>query len=271
MRKRCNPWSESLSNNNQFGALNFPDFSYISKNIQKMLNEVVLPISEIFEDFQKRISTFAQSMAAAFRPLTAIEKLGNVQYVYWDFLTQDLTDAIINSENINKTLRELCAKNKFHKANETIQKCREHILLKPYERIFSQSIVAYREKQYDLATIGMLSIIDGLLSDVSGDAATSMYKRVDAILKKADETEIIESNDVAILALAWTVEKAVESLSTNQYPFSGKEPKNLNRHWIMHGRSHRRKTQLDCIKLINLIYGIVLVDEFNKMEHFQIG
>lgn len=62
-----------------------------------------------------------------------------------------------------------------------------------------------------------------------------------------------------------TFEKTMELFSTN-FDFKGEEPKELNRHWIMHGRSRRRKTEHDCVKLIYFIYGILLIDEFGKKE-----
>jgi len=34
----------------------------------------------------------------------------------------------------------------------------------------------------------------------------------------------------------------------------------------MHGRSKKKKTRLDGIKLINFLYGIILIDELVKKE-----
>lgn len=45
--------------------------------------------------------------------------------------------------------------------------------------------------------------------------------------------------------------------------FSKKELKGLNRHWIAHGRSLKRKTKLDVVKMINLIYGMLLINELD--------
>lgn len=34
----------------------------------------------------------------------------------------------------------------------------------------------------------------------------------------------------------------------------------------MHGHSRRKKTKQHCMKLINFIYGILLIDEFGRKE-----
>ena len=66
-----------------------------------------------------------------------------------------------------------------------------------------------------------------------------------------------------MFSLFYTFNKTVEIFTANS-DFHGKEPKGLNRHWIAHGRSRRKKTKLDCVKLINLVYGIILIDAHIK-------
>ena len=60
-----------------------------------------------------------------------------------------------------------------------------------------------------------------------------------------------------------TLEKTLDSFSAPS-DFKGKEPKGLNRHWIAHGRATRKKTKLDCVKMINLIYGLLLIGELES-------
>ena len=63
----------------------------------------------------------------------------------------------------------------------------------------------------------------------------------------------------------------MQTFSTNQYKFDDPEPKILNRHWIMHGRSLRRKTKLDCVKMIRFIYGIILLDEIAQQYEKEVA
>ena len=87
-------------------------------------------------------------------------------------------------------------------------------------------------------------------------------------MRKLEDNEEIENDEFSVFALLITFRETMESFSHNS-DFKKKEPKNLNRHWIMHGRSRRRKTKLDCIKTIRFIYGIILIDELSKKYEFD--
>jgi len=247
---------------------NWPAFSKITEGIYQMqqkIDGIMRPVVEVLDKFQSGFAEVTTKLVKASRPLIVIEKLGKAQFVYWDFLTDEFTDAILSSNNINKTLREICVRDKFRKANNTIDLCSRHAIIVLHDRIFSQTVAAYRNKQYDLAAVGIISVIDSVLSDISGNRVTNIFKRANAILKKVEETDSIENEEFAVLVLTWTFRKTMESISANS-DFNSKEPKNLNRHWIMHGRSRRRRTQLDCIKLLNFLYGILLIDELGNTE-----
>lgn len=240
---------------------NWPDFSQITEAIKQLkqnINDAIRPIEEAMAGFKERYVEVAKKITKAARPLVAINKLGKAQFVYWEFLTDEFVDEIIASKNINKTLREICVRDKFRKVNNIIDLCSNHAIIALHGRIFSQTVAAYKNKQYDLAAVGIISVIDGVLSDISGDTATSIFRRANAILIKVEETDSLENEEVAVLALTWTFRETMELISAKS-DFNGKEPKNLNRHWIMHGHSLRRRTQLDCIKLYNFLYGILLI------------
>ena len=144
-------------------------------------------------------------------------------------------------------------------------KCVQFSRMFPYEKLFKQAMDAFECGSNDLALLGFLSVTDGLLTDISENVTTSIYKRASPILEKLENSESLENSEYAELALLITFRDTMESLSANS-DFTQKEPMNLNRHWIMHGRSRRRKTKLDCVKMIRFIYGIILLDEFSRKE-----
>jgi hypothetical protein len=215
----------------------------------------------IYEDVAK----FGVVLYEAFKPLIVAQKLGEVQYVYWDYINNDFIELIIASKNIDELLYKLNETNDCKTVEFAISSCNEHILVSPYIPLFTQTIIAYREEKYDLAVLGLLSIVDGLLTDVSEDDTTNISKRTEAIMKRAENNELLDDDEISLIMLSLTFQKTVEILSAKSN-FSGSEPENLNRHWIMHGRSRRRKTKLDCIKLINFIYGILLINNYAEQE-----
>lgn len=261
-----------------FNSENMPDFSPLIETIRgikekmKPIADVVLkfeeitrPLRIIAESVQVRVKEMADALSEAMRPLYVAEKLGEVQYVYWNYMTNEFMNAIIESKNVNKTLREFMIQDRFKVVDDTIEKCRVNSYMNCYTRMFDQSVTAFKNGQSDLAVIGFTSIIDGLLTDISGNHTTRIATRACAIMDKFEQNETVDSDEYALVILMLTFQKTMESFSANSN-FEKKEPKGLNRHWIMHGRSKRRKTKLDCVKLINFIYGILLIDEFGRKQ-----
>lgn len=265
-------------NNDSLHNESFPDFSLLSEMVQG-IQEAMQPLAEIASGVQAFLQSFAGAIAEfqpkidgmiagikeASRPLIVIERLGDAQFVQWDYLSNEFVDAILNSNNIDKTLREFFVKKKFKSVDTTIEKCKANPYLHKYIRLFEQSIISFKSGQNDLAIVGFTSIFDGLLSDVSGNPTHKLQPRLKAIDNKLEKEEYLDNDEYAILALSITFSKTVESFSLFS-PFTQKEPKGLNRHWIAHGRSMRRKTKLDCIKLINLIYGLLLINELDTTD-----
>ncbi len=244
----------------------------------KLIAEALMPIQDISKrlleslaPFTERMAEITKSVTKLSRPFNVMEKLADSQYVYWDYFDSDMMDFVLNTENTNKALRLYHNKEKFKSVNETINKCLNSKSVQPNKALFEQSINAFNNGDTDLAVVGVVATIDGALEVLSDNPkVTSIFKRAKALLDKienADDEEILaklENYDTSIIILTRTFEKTLETFTTNQYPFSGPEPKFLNRHWIMHGRSKRRKTKLDCIKLINFLYGIIILDELSK-------
>ncbi|MEG0835769.1 MAG: hypothetical protein RR413_10035 [Christensenellaceae bacterium] len=264
-----------MSCTNSFGC-NFPDSSPLTETIQKIqemvrpvaetaqrIREIIRPITEFVSEYQLEINKTIHELSVAFRPLKAIAKMGEAQFVSWDYLSKDFMEAIFATNNTNKTLREYLAREKFKSVCNTIEKCENEPLMKKHFRLFKQSVSAYNRGDSDLAVNGFTSVFDGLLSDITGNSTHKLQPRIQTIRDKLEKDEILDNDEYAMLTLALTFEKTIESFS-KPAPFETEEPKGLNRHWIAHGRSSRKKTVLDCVKLINLIYGLLLINKLDK-------
>lgn len=256
------PWQDS-----DFSILNetISRIREITRSAQEMmqnLQDILRPLFETIEQYKPNIIAIGAALSGMARSLSAIGKLGDAQFVYWDYLPPEFVDAIVDSKNTNKTLRELLEHDRFRKVNDTVNQTLAHPMIRSYKRLYMQCVKAFQNGNRDLAVLGFVSIFDGLLSDISKNPTHSLKPRIDAIKQKLDKKEILNSDEHAVLTLAVTVEKTLDTFAASS-DFNGKEPKGLNRHWIAHGRSLRRKTKLDCVKMINLIYGLLLIEELD--------
>ena len=226
------------------------------------IRDLLHPIVQAAEQHKQEIIEFGQAFKDAARIMLTIEKLGTAQYVYWDYMTSEFIDEIIESKNINKTLREMMIRDRFSGVNDTIDKTLESNEIKEYKRLYNQSVKAFRNGDSDLAVTGLTSVFDGVLTFVSDNSSHQFPPRIEIIKKKLNEHSVLDHDEYAMLTLACTLEKTLASIS-KRYDFDGKEPKGLNRHWIAHGRTTRKKTKLDCVKMINLIYGLLLIGKLD--------
>lgn len=207
--------------------------------------------SDAFSDAMRRSATYFQT----------INILGKKQFVCWEPIPRSIAEEIIDATNANGILKKYALREKGAVLESVIAKCAENGYVKKRSRVFSQAVEAYHNKHYDLALIGILSVIDSVLSDTSKQIKnTSIFKRGAALIDKLEKNETLENDEYAVITLVMTFEATMTTLGANS-DFSKKEPTGMNRHWIMHGRSGRRRTQLDCIKLFHFLYGILIVNE----------
>lgn len=221
------------------------------------------PVQEMIQEMMDNIRNFVRIIAEGMRPIKALEPLANNQYIIWKYMDEEYVDMILSSNNINKTLRYYHEKEQYKSVYETANKCSEKIHDRTLQRLFNQAVHSFKEGNTDLAVVGFVSVIDGLLAVVNDSTSTRISREFKVLVQKIKDEQGLDDKEYAMLSLFYTFDKTVEIFTANS-DFNGKEPKGLNRHWIAHGRSRRKKTKLDCVKLINIVYGIILIDELYK-------
>ena len=245
------------------------DFQFSKIDIKPALDALgtfiknMKPIQEMVQEVMDNIRNFVRLIAERMRPIKALEPLADNQYIIWEYMDEEFVDMILSSNNINKTLRFYHEKEKYNSVYETAEKCCENIHDKTLQRLFNQAVRSFKEGNTDLAVVGFVSVIDGLLAVVNDSTSTRISREFKSLVQKLENEQVLDDTEYAIFSLFYTFNKTVEIFTANS-DFHGKEPKGLNRHWIAHGRSRRKKTKLDCVKLIKIIYGIILIDKHSK-------
>ncbi len=245
------------------------NFLFSKTDIKQTLDAVstfvknMKPFQDMVQEMMDNIRNFVRLIAEGMRPVKALEPLADNQYIIWKYMNDEFVDMVLSSNNINKTLRVYHEKEKYKSVYETTNRCCEKIHDKTLQRLFIQAVHSFKEGDTDLAVVGLVSVIDGLLALVNESTSTKIAKEFEVLVKKLEDEQLLNDSEYAMFSLFYTFEKTVE-VFTAFSKFGEKEPKGLNRHWIAHGRSKRKKTKLDCVKLINLVYGIILIDEYTK-------
>lgn len=240
-------------------------------SIMLFINDFSRKLDSIYENINPaidRLKRIASSIKSFSRLMASIDKLCGVQYVCWDYLDEDFISGLLQSNNTNKYLRLRFEKEKYKSVYDTIEKCKKSDLV-PNKRLLEQVEFSFVNGKNEIAILGLIALIDDALTLVSGDASTSIRNRVEPIIEQLNDNDSIESDEYAIIIFLFTFESTVKSFD-RFVDFSLPEGKELNRHMIVHGRAHRRKTKLDCVKLINILYGIILLDELANTNNIEV-
>ncbi|MBR7033051.1 MAG: hypothetical protein IKI03_05420 [Clostridia bacterium] len=224
----------------------------------EQFHEALRPLVEAVE--KNGITHFLQVFAEKTHYVVAIKKLGDAQFVQWSYLSEGFLEEIYLSNNVNKTLRLFVIKKNYRILDETIEKTRNSPSMKNHLRLYNESIQAFLNGLNDVAVNGFTSVFDGLLTEVSNNTTHKLKERITPIVNKLKDLYALDNEEYAIVTLIFTFSKATDLFSSFT-DFSEKEPSWLNRHWIAHGRSVRKKTKIDCVKMVFMIYGLLLISE----------
>ncbi len=232
------------------------------------LAQVLIGIFEPYRELSEKFNASFESYLPALERISeisnkygAIVKLGRNQYVLRMPVSKEFVEEV-NKTNDRETIDAAIESHIEHTntVKETIEQIKREI---GSNEFFEQAVCAFYRNEYSLAILGFVSVLDRMLSKCSEQILNvRIGSRVKAILQKVEQKgdlyiDELEEKDYALLL---TYKDALDSFGKDS-KFLEDEPKELNRHWIMHGRSNRVYSRLDCIKIINMIYGTIRMSE----------
>lgn len=233
------------------------------REMAEKYNMVVEQIQKSIKPIFDAIETKIIELIKVSRPVQAACKLAQHQYVQWKPMTDEFVDEIIRSKDINEMLRAMYEKECYQTFYQLVDECLNNDLTEENKRILTQSASAFRTGDTDLAAIGITIVIDGALAQIPeiNPKNTSIKNRAEKLIGKLDRDESLNTNDIAFLAFLIPYCETYKSIGKTS-SFADEEPENINRHWLLHGRSNSRKTKLDCVKLVRFLYATIIL---NKM------
>ncbi len=228
------------------------------------LSEYLKPYAEIMKTIEQNIAVVLKNFAEKTKPIRAFYILAEQQFTYWKPLYPDEVDGIIDSNDVNKYLAEKIDDKSFIDYNEICDEMANTDLFSDTNKsILYQAIQAIDIGLYDLALIGIVTVFDGVLSVVTSNATPSITRRLNDIENKMErlseeQWESLDESDITVFGMYITWTESMKGFRENsEFDKPEKEPKNLNRHWISHGRKTTNATKLDCCKMINALYGLI--------------
>ena len=189
----------------------------------------------------------------------AVDELVKCQIIFTDDLSDELISEINTADNVDAVVESYYFGDSGNRVNEIISRCQRYLLSTSYSALFSQIQTSYETQHYHLACIGMFAILDGVFSDVSGNARTKTSTRFEAIETKITERLELNELDRRTICICKTMSSFEQTIFKDNYSFDD-EPTGLNRHWVMHGRTRREYSRYDFLKVLLWLDAIAFLE-----------
>ena len=205
----------------------------------------------INEEANKSVSEFDQTLDVAVSKLVAEG---------WT-LPAELPIAVINTlgktselDDINSFMTDFYSFDNYRNMKAMIKGIQESQIKPGLVKMISECWQAFESKLYAVCATSLLSVIEGVLSEFSDDKKDVRMMKV---CQKHVDT--FPKDGSTILKHVW--------ISYNQFirnlyqasDFNDAEPLDINRHWLLHGRSDFEIEELECIRLFNAVHSLCMV------------
>ena len=220
-----------------------------------------------YEENADIISSYLLAFAEFGEWSIATSKLIENQFVFTDNLTPALAHEIYQGADVEEVMTRYYFDNDGQNMEKLIQRCKDSSYIREYRELYHQILNAYDREDYLLACIGLFSLVDGLLAECSGMIEqTGFKKRLARISDKLADKVVLNEIDKKTICI-YEAFKKFDCSVFNDSVFSDKEPPMVNRHWDVHGRTHRKHTRIDFLKVLLWLDAVIyLHDKSTQLE-----
>lgn len=213
-----------------------------------------------YEKNAENIAQYLSAFAEFAEWSVAVNKLIENQFVFTDDLTPTLAHDIYQGADITEVMGRYYFDNNEQNINKLIQRCKSSDYIEKYSELYDQIINAYTREDYLIACIGLFSLVDGVLAEQSGINKTGFQKRLDRIAEKFATKAELNDIDRKTLCIYDAFTKFDCSVFRKS-DFTKEEPQTINRHWDVHGRTHRKHTKIDFLKILLWLDAIIYLSQ----------
>ena len=109
-----------------------------------------------------------------------------------------------------------------------------------------------------------------MLADVSEQTTTNFKRRLDVVKEKMGNERKLSEID----RKTFCIYQAFKSFDTSVFcnsNLSGQEPQSVNRHWDLHGRTHRKHSKIDFLKVLLWLDAIIFLSSQDIQESEEVN
>lgn len=117
--------------------------------------------------------------------------------------------------------------------------------LAPWRQLLLDAVWSHRRGRYSLVIPALLTVIEGLVCDVSGTAQDARE-----YVPKRWRDRVVRPPDGFILEVQWRTALAFLKMLWKGHAFDKPAPRALNRHWVLHGRRRELGARADALRLL---------------------
>ena len=202
--------------------------------------------------------------------VVATNKLIENQYVFTDNLIPSLAHEISQGADVEEVMTHYYFGNDGQNMRVLIQRCNNSDYIQGYQELYNQILKVYDREDYLLACIGLFSLVDGLLAECTGMIKQTGFRtRLDRISDKLADKVALNEIDKKTICI-YDAFKKFDCSVFKKSDFSDDEPQTVNRHWDVHGRTHRKHTRIDFLKVLLWLDAVIyLHDKGTQLEGME--
>lgn len=196
----------------------------------ELLVEKIANFTEWYRANQDKIQEYIDGIEKLAYWQNAVDKLTESQIVFTEPMSGEIIDRINKAKSVENFILEYYSENGSERLEKLIGRCGSAKEVLAYKKLYPQVVVASEMGYYQLACLGLFTLEDGILADVTNEPKnTNFNNRIKKLENKINDKIPLSDIDLQILEIIVTFDKFKETAFGNSN-FNEVEPNYLNRH-----------------------------------------
>lgn len=157
-------------------------------------------------------------------------------------------------EDINSFLCDYFTREDYLVTRKMIDSILHSSIRESLKKLVQQCWDAFQNKLYAVCATSLLSVIEGVLSEFGDDKRDVRMMRICQY-----HVDNFPPDGSTIEKHVWISYNTFIRNLYQKSDFNDDEPDEINRHWLLHGRSDFEQDEIDCIRLFNAVQSLCMI------------